>query len=163
VAVTSSQSSVQRPRPAIGRWLRVKATLGTNMKVLLTILIVTAALSGCARLHRAEVATQAQTEMIGMSKKDLYLCAGVPVRQAQIEGLEFLTYIGGGDSTGVGVGTSASPGLAVGAISNQRRYCEVTFVLDNGVIQKVNYQGRTGGWASSGEQCAFVVEKCVKR
>ncbi len=101
--------------------------------------------------------------MIGMSKKDLYLCAGVPVRQAQVEGLEFLTYVGGGDSTGVAVGTSASPSVAVGAISTQRRYCEVTFVLDNDIVRKVNYQGRTGGWASQGEQCAFVVEKCVKR
>ena len=133
------------------------------MKVLLTILFIAAATSGCARLHRAEVATQAQTEMIGMSKKDLYLCAGVPARQAQIEGLEFLTYLGGGDSTGAAVGTSISPGVAVGAISTRRRYCEVTFVLDNGIVQKVNYQGRTGGWASQGEQCAFVVEKCVKR
>ncbi len=133
------------------------------MKALFTILFVITAMSGCARLHRAEIAAQAQTEMIGMSKRDLYLCAGVPVRQAQIEGLEFLTYAGGGDSTGAAVGTSTPSGVAVGAISTQRRYCEVTFVLDNGIVQKVNYQGRTGGWASQGEQCAFVVEKCVKR
>jgi hypothetical protein len=137
--------------------------VGMNMKGLLTVLFVTAAISGCARLHRAEVAAQAQMEMIGMSKKDLYLCAGVPVRQAETEGLEFLTYIGGGDSTSVAVGTATSPNTAVSSISTQRRYCEVTFVLDNGIVQKVNYQGRTGGWASQGEQCAFVVEKCVKR
>ncbi len=47
-------------------------------------------------------------------------------------------------------------------MSSQRRYCEVTFVLDNGVVKKVNYQGRTGGLISKGEQCAFVVENCVR-
>ena len=132
------------------------------MKSLLIALAASLALAGCARLHRSEIASQAQTQMVGMSKKDLYLCAGVPVRQETVEGLEFLTYVGGGDSTGVGVGTAATPNVGVGVMSSQRRYCEVTFVLDNGVVKKVNYQGRTGGLISKGEQCAFVVENCVR-
>ncbi len=132
------------------------------MKPLVITLIASLALCGCARLHRSEIASQAQTQMVGMSKKDLYLCAGVPVRRETVEGLEFLTYVGGGDSTGVGVGTAAIPNVGVGVMSSQRRYCEVTFVLDNGVVKKVNYQGRTGGLISKGEQCAFVVENCVR-
>jgi len=36
-------------------------------------------------------------------------------------------------------------------------------VLRDGIVEKVNYTGRTGGYATQGEQCAFVVENCVRR
>jgi len=120
------------------------------------------ACGACSPLQRAETAAQAQTQMVGMSKKDLYLCAGVPVRQQTVEGLEFLTYSGGGDTTSTGIATGTGSSTAVASGSSHRRYCEVTFVLRDSVIEKVNYQGRTGGPASKGEQCAFVVERCVK-
>src|SRR5271170_4818980 len=80
--------------------------------------------TGSGKFERARVATEAQTELIGMSKKDLYLCAGVPVRQEQVEGLEFLAYSSGGDSTGVAISNGGSPNMAV--LSSHRRYCEVT-------------------------------------
>lgn len=129
------------------------------------VALIALELSGCTvgKFHRAEVAQDAKTSLIGMSKKDLYLCAGVPIRQEKVDNLEFLTYESGGDSTGVGIGTSTSFSTAVGVVSSHKRYCVVTFVLSEGVIQKVNYQGRTGGFATEGEQCAFVVEPCLKR
>ena len=43
-----------------------------------------------------------------------------------------------------------------------RRYCEATFVLKDGMVQQVNYQGRTGGLLTKGEQCGFIVENCVQ-
>lgn len=48
-------------------------------------------LSGGASAHRSQVATRGQTELIGMSKKELLSCAGVPVRQERVDDLEFLT------------------------------------------------------------------------
>jgi hypothetical protein len=56
--------------------------------------------------------------------------------------------------------TNGSVGTA--AVISKHRYCEVTFVLDDDKIVKVGYTGRTGGYATSGEQCAFVVANCVK-
>jgi hypothetical protein len=100
--------------------------------------------------------------LVGMTKKDLYFCAGVPSRQEKVDNLEFLTYESGGDSTGVGIGTTTSYSTAIGVVSSHKRYCVVTFVLSEGTIQKINYQGRTGGWATEGEQCAFVVEPCLR-
>lgn len=38
----------------------------------------------------------------------------------------------------------------------------MTFVIDEDKVIKVNYAGRTGGYATAGEQCAFVVQNCVK-
>jgi hypothetical protein len=115
-------------------------------------------LSACASHHRASVASRAQTELVGMSKKNLLLCAGVPVRQDRVEDLEFLTYAGGGDSTTAAVALSRSTAVSKTA----HRYCEATFVVKDGVVQKVNYQGRTGGRFSKGEQCAFIVENCLQ-
>ena len=115
-------------------------------------------LSACATQHRASVASRAQSELVGMSKKDLLMCAGVPVRQDRADDLEFLTYGGGGDSTTAAVATSQRTAVSKTA----RRYCEATFVLKDGVVQQVTYQGRTGGLFSKGEQCAFIVENCVQ-
>jgi hypothetical protein len=95
--------------------------------------------------------------MVGMSKKELMLCAGVPVRQQQVDDLEFLTYAGGGDSTTAAVATSTRTAVSKTA----HRYCEATFVLKDGVVQQVQYQGRTGGLFTKGDQCAFIVENCV--
>ena len=132
------------------------------MNVRASVLIACIILPGCCgAFHRAEVATQAQTALIGMTKKELYLCAGVPARREIVEEYEFLTYLGGGDSTGIGFGGLVSSGAALGTVSTQHRYCEVTFVLDNGNVQRVNYQGRTGGLITQGEQCSFVVENCL--
>jgi hypothetical protein len=118
--------------------------------------------AGCA-IQRAEIASRAQIELVGMSKKDLLLCAGAPLREERAEDLEFLTFAGGGDSVGSAVATSTSPNTAMAVSKSAHRYCEATFVLKNGMVQKVNYQGRTGGLLTKGEQCAFIVENCVKQ
>ena len=133
------------------------------MRTSIIMLLVLLLLVGCAgsKFHRAEVATRAKTELVGMSKKNLLSCAGVPVRSQQVEDMEFLTYVGGGDSVGYAGGV-AGPSTASGGIVTHKRYCEVTFVLKAGKVEKVNYTGRTGGWATKGEQCAFVIENCLQ-
>lgn len=132
------------------------------MRIAITVVLCGLTLYGCAAQHRAEIAERAQTEMVGMSKKDLFLCAGVPLRQEHVEDLEFLSYAGGGDSVDSAVATSTSPSAAVAVGKSTHRYCEATFVLKDDIVQKVNYQGRTGGRNTKGEQCAFIVENCVK-
>ncbi len=122
-------------------------------KVYYLILLITS-FSACT-IQRAIVASKAKEELIGMSKKDLFLCAGTPMRQDIVDGVEFLTYSSGGDS----VGGAVSNGSFVVA-KRAHRYCEVTFALQDGKIIKVSYQGRTGGLLTGGEQCAFVVENC---
>jgi hypothetical protein len=97
-----------------------------------------------------------------MSKKDLLACAGVPARRDRADDLEFLTFTGGGDSTAAAIASATSPSTAVASGKVLHRYCDATFVLKDGIVQKVNYQGRTGGLLTKGEQCAFIVENCVK-
>ncbi|MFZ5504612.1 MAG: hypothetical protein ACOY7P_03900 [Pseudomonadota bacterium] len=130
--------------------------------IIATALGAAITLGGCA-VQRANLAERAQSEMVGMSKKELLLCAGVPLRQERVEDLEFLTFSGGGDSVSSGAATAVSSKTVVGTETTTRRYCEATFVLKNSAIEKVSYQGRTGGLLTKGEQCAFIVENCLKR
>ena len=134
------------------------------MNTRLMVAIITICLiSGCAAHRRAEIASRAKTELIGMSKKDLLSCAGVPVRQERADDLEFLTYTGGGDSVESGYATQTSPSSAVVVSNRHHRYCEATFILKDGKVDKINYSGRTGGRSTKGEQCAFIVENCLSQ
>lgn len=130
------------------------------MKGCLAISIIAVLLTGCVqtRSERADIANRAKQSLVGMSRRDLLSCAGVPTRQATDGATEFLTYVGGGDSEGVAVMPSGS---SVAVASSHRRYCEATFVIENGAVTKVNYAGRTGGTSTKGEQCYFIVEDCV--
>jgi hypothetical protein len=132
------------------------------MKVLITLLIALfPGISGCV-FQRAQVASRAQSELVGLSKKDLLLCAGVPLRQERVDDFEFLTFAGGGDSIGGAIASSTSLNTVTAVGKSTHRYCEATFVLKDGLVQKVNYQGRTGGLLTKGEQCAFIVENCMR-
>ena len=131
------------------------------IKFLAVAVVLVVSISGCT-FQRAGLASRAQKELIGMTKKELLSCAGVPARQERVDDLEFLAYSGGGDSGGAAVATSTSPSTAIATGKTSHRYCEVTFVLKDGVVKKVNYQGRTGGLLTKGEQCAFIIENCLK-
>lgn len=141
---------------------KLKSQGGVTMSRAVLMGVISAlGLTACV-FQRAEIASRAQTELVGMSKKGLLSCAGVPVRQERVEDLEFLTFSGGGDTVGGAVATQTSPSTAVAAGKRAQRYCEATFVLKDGVVEKLNYQGRTGGLITKGEQCAFIVENCLK-
>jgi len=130
-------------------------------KHVLVVVAITTLLFGCAstKYGRADLAKRAKVELVGKSKEYILMCAGVPMRSQQHENMEFMTYYSGGDSDAYGAGTASSAGA--GAVSVKKRYCEVTFVLRDGVVEKVNYAGRTGGLITEGEQCAFVLENCL--
>jgi len=134
------------------------------MKHTLALLVIATLLGGCAstKFGRADLAERAKMELVGKSKKDILMCAGVPVRSQQVENMEFMTYYSGGDSDAYvagGAGSSAGGG----AVSVKKRYCEVTFALRDGVVERVNYAGRTGGLITEGEQCAFVLQNCLPK
>ena len=113
------------------------------MKKLLLIVLL---LSACA-FQRTDMAYRAKSELVGMSKEDLVMCAGVPVKQEKIDDVEFLTYSGGGQND-------------VGRILDYN--CEATFALKDGIVKKITYHGRTGGLLTKDEQCAFIIENCIK-
>lgn len=120
-----------------------KWVLGLTAGLFLSVVI-----AGCAAHQRAKMAERAPSELVGLSKVDLLSCAGVPVRSEKIDNMEFLTYSGSGDSKGF--------------FHRRQHYCEVTFTLKDGVVQKVSYAGNTGSYFTKGEQCAYVIAPCLK-
>jgi hypothetical protein len=131
------------------------------------------------------MASQAKTSMVGMTKEKVLACMGPPAQQATVGETEVWSYPSGGDTEsfasasansfgqgnlfassagGFGSGTVSSFGHtnAFGSSETEHRYCVVNVVMAGGKVSAVNYSGRTGGWASQGEQCAFAVQNCVQ-
>jgi hypothetical protein len=126
-------------------------------------------ISGCSssRFGRAEVATQAKAQMIGMSQEQVLACMGAPAQHAAVGQTEVWSYPSGGDTTTVSTANgsvdAAGNASAFGTSQSAHRYCVVNVVMTAGKVSAVNYTGRTGGWASQGEQCAFAVQNCLQQ
>jgi hypothetical protein len=120
----------------------------------------------CARSQRAEVAADAKAKMIGMSKEQVLTCTGAPPQHAAVGETEVWSYPSGGDtstfSTASGSIDASGNANAFGSSRSAHRYCIVNVVMTGDRVSDVNYVGRTGGWASQGEQCAFAVQNCVQ-
>lgn len=132
-----------------------RSLLGIRWGLLFAVL---GSLSGCV-FHRARVAHEAESKLLGLSEEELLQCAGAPAQEKRSGSLSFLTYHGGGD--GVAVGEFGRSQL--GVVAYKHRYCDATFTLRNGRVADLHYRGRTGGLLTKGEQCAFIVEDCVAR
>lgn len=135
-------------------------------------------LAGCA-IQRAQVAQDARAQMVGFSKEQILACMGPPASKAAEGQTEVWSYASGngysstvasadisstGQATRVGnqvYGSANSTGF--GTAVSTRRFCTVNVVMTNGAVAVVNYQGPTGGLLTAGEQCAFVVDACVKK
>jgi hypothetical protein len=144
----------------------------------IALICCAAALSGCA-LQRAQVAQDARAQMIGLSKEHVLGCMGPPASKASEGQTEVWSYASGNGysstiaSTNVSTtaqasrfgdqvyGTANSTGF--GTAISTRRYCNVNVVMTAGLVSAVNYQGPTGGLLTSGEQCAFAVDACVRK
>ena len=124
-------------------------------------------LAGCAVGPKAQLAQRAQTTLVGMPKSQLLSCAGVPARQAVAEGHEYYTYVhgsgyAGGPSTSIGIGGGSSSGVGVGLgfgfplFGGSSSYCEATFVLQNGVVQRINYPA-----GADLSDCGSIVQNCM--
>jgi hypothetical protein len=146
-------------------------------------------LVGACSIQRAETASTAQKQMVGMSRERVLACMGVPAARQVEGGTEVWSYSSGGRTDTFTAGTSTttasamgmgqtqylgnmaySSGLATGSAttnsfgssSTRARYCLVNVVMVGGQVSAVNYSGPTGGLLTQGEQCAYAVQNCVQ-
>ena len=111
------------------------------------------ALAGCA-LERAQLAQDAQSKMIGLTKESVLACMGIPASKAQEGVTEVWSYNSGNNH----VEAVAFRGVAAA----ESHYCVINVVMSGGKVSKVNYSGPTGGLITGGEQCAFAVQNCAR-
>ncbi|QQR69194.1 MAG: hypothetical protein IPI58_00460 [Alphaproteobacteria bacterium] len=146
-----------------------------------SILFLSAAfvlLIGCS-VQRSRMAEQAQTDLVGMSKKQILSCMGVPTQKAREDDVEIWVYSSGngrvdafaaGQSYGQATATVGGPQISVNGSAStfassaaSRRFCVVNVVMQKEIVSAINYSGPTGGMLTKGEQCAYAVENCLKK
>jgi hypothetical protein len=109
------------------------------MRIWVLFFLLPSLLLGCStfgKSNRVKIAERAKTELIGTPKQELFACAGAPTRSITIDEMEFIVYVS--DDA-----------------------CEVTFVLNNGIVDKVSYASRKRGMPAEMERCAPILEKCL--
>jgi hypothetical protein len=124
----------------------------------LIIVVLCAMLGGCA-LQRAEIAQDARTQMVGMSKEQVLACMGAPANKATEGTTDVWGFNSGNGMTVVNASYDRYGGTAIGS----SRFCNINIVFAGGQVSAINYTGPTGGLLTAGEQCAYSVDACVKR
>jgi len=130
-----------------------------NINILIFFIIPLFLLNGCA-IQRAQIATKAQTSMIGISKQQVLQCMGVASGIQREGNIESWKYYSGGDYHG-SVNTYSYSQFTTGSANFQKRSCEINITFLHDSVTNVMYSGRTGGILSQGEQCAYAVSNCV--
>jgi outer membrane protein assembly factor BamE (lipoprotein component of BamABCDE complex) len=132
------------------------------MRYLAAVLIV-GTLSSC-EFQRAQVASDAKLQMVGLSQEDVLSCMGAPVRKEKVGQTEVWAYGSGNNRRDtVGGGDVDSQGGFFAGFTSIGRSCTVNIVMQSERVSSVNYTGATGGLLTKGEQCGFAVENCVKK
>lgn len=126
------------------------------MRIVLYALIGAIVVGGCA-IQRAQVASEAQNKMIGLSKEQVLACMGPPANRAAEGQTEVWSYNSGNGKTVAAVSGNRYGATAV----SSQRFCTVNIVMNAGSVTSLNYVGPTGGLLTAGEQCAFAVQNCT--
>jgi hypothetical protein len=126
---------------------------GAIMRFVLVLLVATDVAS-CA-IERAQIAQDARTSMIGMTKEQALACMGPPANKGTEGATEVWSYPSGNGRT---AGTYGN-----GTATSTSRFCTVNLTMTAGRISDVSYLGPTGGFLTAGEQCAFAIQNCVKK
>ena len=115
-------------------------------------------LSGCS-IARHNTAVDAKTELVGLDKEDLYMCAGVPDRTTVLNGHEYVTF----DNSELTSQALTLPIIGGGLTGEEEQFCRTTARLDNGKVTAISYAGDTGAFYAKNEQCAYTIATCVKQ
>jgi|SRR4051812_39286159 hypothetical protein len=138
--------------------MRVDSASGTrNFAGRAALVLLTLALCSCS-IERNRTSEQAATKLIGMSRADLYRCAGLPHRETVIDGIAFATY----DNQLSSSNALSLPFIGGGLTQGSNNYCRTTFTLEKGAVSSINYAGATGPFYAEHEQCAYTVQTCLK-
>jgi hypothetical protein len=128
------------------------------------VILLSLAMGACS-IQRSRIATQAKETMVGMNKEQVLACMGGPGQRTSVGQTEVWSYASGGDSAGISTGgriDQLQNGGGLGLAFVAHRYCVVNVVMTDGVVDKVNYSGRTGGPLSPDEQCEFAIRNCIQ-
>lgn len=123
------------------------------------LMVAACALGGCA-VQASRQAQLAETQLIGLSARQLDLCAGLPTKSVKLaDGLEIRTYEYTPPATdGVNLTLPVvGGGVTLGGGGN----CNAQFELRNGRVDAVRYAGETSVAGAPEARCAPIVAHCM--
>ena len=121
-------------------------------------LSLTALCAGCA-VERSNHAERAQSQMLGMSKAELYRCAGLPDQQERVGDTEFLTY----KNDLLTSGGITMPIIGGGVNFFDSKYCHATFLLHDSKITELTFAGNAASTFAPLDQCGYIIDACIER
>jgi hypothetical protein len=113
-------------------------------------------IAGCAQ-EPAQIVQETPSKIVGMNKQQVLVCMGSPAAKTAEGHTEVWSYSSDDDH-------SAVPLIAIAsgtAVSVTRR-CTVSIVMTDNLVSQVNYYGPSGALLTAGEQCAHVIQNCVR-
>jgi hypothetical protein len=122
-----------------------------------TLMAAALAVSGCA-VERSNHADRARTDLVGISKAELFRCAGLPDDTQKVGDDEFLTYRNDLLTSG-GV---TIPIIGGGINFFDSKYCHATFVMRNGRAQALHFAGNASSPMAELDQCGYIVNTCIE-
>ncbi len=116
-------------------------------------------LAACA-VEDGQRVQEARGSLVGMSRADLYLCAGFPSKREQIDATrEMLTYeVGGGNSSGLNL---TLPVVGALNLTGSAGYCRATFELMDSRVTRVGFSGDKDLAVAPDAVCAPAIRACV--
>jgi len=105
----------------------------------------------------------AQAALVGVSRAEVIACAGEPWRAGTHEGREYLIYMSGEPPRAPDVQAPQNSGTPPAAVATRPRYCRVTFVIKDGVVEKLQLAGYATGPLVDSKECAAITAPCVKK
>lgn len=109
--------------------------------------------------HKAE---RARSEMIGLSADQLMACAGQPTARNRESGADIWSYFRETSrSATIQTEQGFSPAGRGEVMGDYFRYCEATFILQNGRISALEFRGRTATGREVLEPCGAIIDRCL--
>jgi hypothetical protein len=114
--------------------------------------------AGCA-VERSNHAERAQTALVGLSKAELYRCAGLPDAQERVGDAEFLTY----RNDLLTSGGITLPIIGGGVNFFDSKYCHATFTVKDSTVAELNFAGNPASTFAKLDQCGYIIDACIAR
>ncbi|MGZ8217412.1 hypothetical protein [Methylomagnum sp.] len=125
------------------------------MKRILPFILL--AVAGCASQQPIEIINQSRASLKLLPKEDLLKCMGKPVHEEKTDKRETLIFSGAAPEQ-----PTCPMRAFMGQQSPAKRYCWASVTLKEGRVENIEYPPSNDGVIVTGEQCAFLVENCVK-
>jgi hypothetical protein len=125
------------------------------------LLVAFAASGGCSSLERADIAQEARTHLVGLSKAQVLACMGSPDGTRTEGATETWAYLSGDGHTDAYV-IPGSRSLTAHDAQATQYLCTVQVVMQGDRVARLDYLGPDSGLLSPNAQCAFAVQNCTR-